>query len=80
MMELSKEELQDRKKYFNACKKLQAKIVLHDKYEYFSNYLRDWEYAILKQVGQSESYNDLPNLDIIGMLKRIKERMLKSNY
>lgn len=78
--ELSKEELKDRKKYFNTCKKIQASIVLHDKYEYFSNYLRDWEYSILKQVGQSESYNDLPNLDVINMLKRIKERMLKSKY
>lgn len=77
MTHLTKEEIKERNKYFNECKKLQSKIVLHDKYEYFSNYLRDYEYSILYQVGQAESYNDLPNFDIIGFLKRIKERMLK---
>ena len=41
MIELSKEELKERNKYFNACKKLQAQIVLHDKYEYFSNHLKN---------------------------------------
>ena len=77
MTHLTKEEIKERNKYFNECKKLQSKIVLHDKYEYFSNHLRDYEYSILYRVGQAESYNDLPNTDMIGFLKRIKERMLK---
>lgn len=77
MLHLTKEEIKERNKYFKTCKKLQSKIVLHDKYEYFSNYLRDYEYSILYRVGQAESYNDLPNTDVIGFLKRIKERMLK---
>lgn len=77
MTHLTKEEIKERNKYFNECKKLQSKIVLHDKYEYFSNYLRDYEYSILYRVGQAESYNDLPNLPIIKLLKQIQSRMLK---
>lgn len=78
MIELSKEELKERNKYFNACKKLQAQIVLHDKYEYFSNHLKNWEFSILKIVGNCNSYQDLPNLDVLQMLKNIKSRMLRS--
>lgn len=77
MTHLTKEEIKERNKYFNECKKLQSKIVLHDKYEYFSNNLRDYEYSILYRVGQAESYNDLPNLPIIKLLKQIQSRMLK---
>lgn len=77
MTHLTKEEIRERNKYFNECKKLQSKIVLHDKYEYFSNHLRDFEYSILYRVGQAESYNDLPNLPIIKLLKQIQSRMLK---
>jgi len=77
MTHLTKEEIKERNKYFNECKKLQSKIVLHDKYEYFSNHLRDYEYSILYRVGQAESYNDLPNLPIIKLLKQIQSRMLK---
>jgi len=77
MLHLTKEEIKERNKYFKTCKKLQSKIVLHDKYEYFSNYLRDYEYSILYRVGQAESYNDLPNLPIIKLLKQIQSRMLK---
>lgn len=77
MTHLTKEEIKERNKYFNECKKLQSKIVLHDKYEYFSNHLRDYEYSILYRVGQAESYNDLPNLPIIELLKQIQSRMLK---
>lgn len=77
MIHLTKEEIKERNKYFNECKKLQSKIVLHDKYEYFSNNLRDYEYSILYRVGQAESYNDLPNLPIIKLLKQIQSRMLK---
>lgn len=77
MIHLTKEEIKERNKYFNECKKLQSKIVLHDKYEYFSNHLRDYEYSILYRVGQAESYNDLPNLPIIKLLKQIQSRMLK---
>lgn len=77
--ELSKEELKERDKYFKLCKKMQAQIVLHNKYEYFSNHLRDYEYSILYQVGQAESYNDLPNLPIVKFLKQIKDRMLQKH-
>lgn len=77
MTHLTKEEIKERNKYFNECKRLQSKIVLHDKYEYFSNHLRDYEYSILYRVGQAESYNDLPNLPIIKLLKQIQSRMLK---
>lgn len=77
MTHLTKEEIKERNKYFNECKKLQSKIMLHDKYEYFSNHLRDYEYSILYRVGQAESYNDLPNLPIIKLLKQIQSRMLK---
>lgn len=77
MTHLTKEEIKERNKYFNECKKLQSKIVLHDKYEYFSNHLKDYEYSILYRVGQAESYNDLPNLPIIKLLKQIQSRMLK---
>ena len=77
MTHLTKEEIKERNKYFNECKKLQSKIVLHDKYEYCSNHLRDYEYSILYRVGQAESYNDLPNLPIIKLLKQIQSRMLK---
>lgn len=77
MTHLTKEEIKERNKYFNECKRLQSKIVLHDKYECFSNHLRDYEYSILYRVGQAESYNDLPNLPIIELLKQIQSRMLK---
>lgn len=77
MTHLTKEEIKERNKYFNECKRLQSKIVLHDKYEYFSNHLKDYEYSILYRVGQAESYNDLPNLPIIKLLKQIQSRMLK---
>lgn len=77
MTHLTKEEIKERNKYFKECKKLQSKIVLHDKYEYFSNHLSDYEYSILYRVGQAESYNDLPNLPIIKLLKQIQSRMLK---
>lgn len=77
MIHLTKEEIKERNKYFNECKKLQSKIVLHDKYEYFSNHLKDYEYSILYRIGQAESYNDLPNLPIIKLLKQIQSRMLK---
>lgn len=30
MLHLTKEEIKERNKYFNECKKLQSKIVLHD--------------------------------------------------
>lgn len=77
MTHFTKEEIKERNKYFNECKQLQSKIVLHDKYEYFSNHLKDYEYSILYRVGQAESYNDLPNLPIIKLLKQIQSRMLK---
>lgn len=77
MTHLTKEEIKERNKYFNECKRLQSKIVLHDKYEYFSNHLKDYEYSILYRIGQAESYNDLPNLPIIKLLKQIQSRMLK---
>lgn len=77
MTHFTKEEIKERNKYFNECKRLQSKIVLHDKYEYFSNHLKDYEYSILYRVGQAESYNDLPNLPIIKLLKQIQSRMLK---
>lgn len=63
-------------KYFNQCKKLQLSIVTHDKYEYFSNHLRDFELSILRIVGNCDSYNDLPNIDILRMLEQFKRRML----
>ena len=77
MTHLTKEEIKEHNKYFNECKRLQSKIVLHDKYEYFSNHLKDYEYSILYRIGQAESYNDLPNLPIIKLLKQIQSRMLK---
>lgn len=63
-------------KYLKQCKKLQSFIVTHNKYEYFSNYLRDWEFSILRIVGNCNSYQDLPNLDVLQMLEQIKKRML----
>lgn len=75
MTHLTKEEIKERNKYFNKCKKLQSKIVCHDRYNYFEP--TQIEYSILRMVAEAESYNDLPNTDVIGFLKRIKERMLK---
>lgn len=63
-------------KYFKQCKKLQLSIVTHDKYEYFSNHLRDHEFSILRIVGNCNSYKDLPNFNVLQMLEQIKKRML----
>lgn len=62
--------------YFKQCKKLQSSIVTHDKYEYFSNHLRDHEFSILRIVGNCNSYKDLPNFNVLQMLEQIKKRML----
>lgn len=51
-------------------------IIKHEKYENFSNDLGSLEYSLLRLVGQAEAYKDLPNLNVIGMLKKIKKRML----
>lgn len=50
-------------------------IIRHKKYESFSNNLSGIENSLLRMVGQAESYKDLPNCDVIGMLSKIKERM-----
>lgn len=50
-------------------------IILHKKYESFSNNLSAIENSLLRMVGQAESYKDLPNCDVFGMLSKIKERM-----
>ena len=63
-------------KYLKQCKKLQSFIVTHDKYEYFSNNLRDYELSILQIVGNCNSYKDLPNFNVLQMLEQIKKRML----
>ena len=63
-------------RYFKQCKKLQLSIVTHDKYEYFSNHLRDHEFSILRIVGNCNSYKDLPNFNVLQMLEQIKKRML----
>lgn len=75
MTHLTKEEIKERNKYFNKCKKLQSKIVCHDRYDYFEP--TQIEYSILRMVAEAESYNDLPNLPIIELLKQIQSRMLK---
>ena len=74
---MTDKHIQDDVKYFNQCKKLQLSIVTHNKYEYFSNYLKDYEFSILRLVGNANSYSDLPNLNIFQMLQQIKERMLR---
>lgn len=63
-------------KYFRQCNKLLMTIIRHKKYESFSNDLRQIEYNLLRIVGQAESYKDLPNCDVIGMLSKIKKRMM----
>lgn len=63
-------------KYLEQCKKLQSYIVTHNKYEYFSNHLLDWELSILRIVGNCDSYQDLPNFNVLRMLEQIKKRML----
>ena len=63
-------------KYFKQCKKLLMSIIKHEKYEDFSNDLGSLEYSLLRLVGQAEAYKDLPNLNVIAMLKKIKKRML----
>ena len=63
-------------RYFKQCKKLQSSIVTHDKYEYFSNHLRDHEFSILRIVGNCNSYKDLPNFNVLQMLEQNKKRML----
>lgn len=65
----------DDDKYFKQCNKLLMSIIRHKKYESFSNNLSGIESSLLRMVGQAESYKDLPNCDVIGMLSKIKERM-----
>ena len=60
-------------KYLKQCKKLQSSIVTHNKYEYFSNHLRDWELSILRIVGNCNFYKDLPNFNVLQMLEQIKK-------
>lgn len=62
--------------YFDECKKTLMYIVRHRKYESFSNNLSEIENSILRVVAQAESYKDLPNCDVYGLLKKIKKRML----
>ena len=73
---ISIDRLKEDVKYFKQCKKLQSSIVTHDKYEYFSNHLRDHEFSILRIVGNCNSYKDLPNFNVLQMLEQIKKRML----
>ena len=73
---ISIDRLKEDVKYFKQCKKLQLSIVTHDKYEYFSNHLRDYEFSILRIVGNCNSYKDLPNFNVLQMLEQIKKRML----
>lgn len=70
------DEQKEKAKYFNQCNKLLLSIIRHEKYESFSNHLLQIESSLLRIVGQAESYNDLPNCDVFGMLKKIKKRML----
>ena len=63
-------------RYFNQCNKLLMSIIRHKKYESFSNSLLEMEHSILRMVGNAESYKDLPNCDVFGMLTKIKKRML----
>lgn len=67
--------MDDNVKYFKQCNKLLMSIIRHKKYESFSNNLSGIENSLLRMVGQAESYKDLPNCDVIGMLSKIKERM-----
>ena len=73
---MTDKQIKEDVKYFKQCKKLQLSIVTHDKYEYFSNYLRDHEFHILRIVGNCNSYKDLPNFNVLQMLEQIKKRML----
>ena len=63
-------------KYFNQCNKFFMSIIRHKKYESFSNNLSEIENSMLRLVGQAESYKDLPNCDVYGMLTKIKKRVL----
>lgn len=74
-----KEDIKEDIKYLKQCKKLQSSIVTHNKYEYFSNHLRDWELSILQIVGNCNSYQDLPNFNVLQMLEQIKKRMLSND-
>lgn len=67
--------MDDNVKYFKQSNKLLMSIIRHKKYESFSNNLSEIESSLLRMVGQAESYKDLPNCDVIGMLSKIKERM-----
>lgn len=69
-------EQRENNKFFKQCKKVLESIISHNKYESFSCKLSHLEERILTMIGQAESYNDLPNCDCMGMLKRIKNRML----
>lgn len=73
---MNSKQVKEDVKYFKQCKKLQLSIVTHDKYEYFSNHLRDYEFSILRIVGNCNSHKDLPNFNVLQMLEQIKERML----
>lgn len=73
---MANKQIKEDIKYFKQCKKLQSSIVTHDKYEYFSNNLRDHEFSILRIVGNCNSYKDLPNFNVLQMLEQIKKRML----
>lgn len=66
----------DKARYFNQCRRTLMFIIKHKKYESFSNNLSQIEYSILRIVGNAETYNDLPNCDVIEMLKKIKQRLL----
>lgn len=66
-------------KFYKQCQRLLTSIITHKKYESFANTLSNLEFSILTRVGNAESYLDLPNFDIIGMLQKIKQRMLSYN-
>ena len=66
----------EKEKFFKQVQKILFSIIKHKNYESFSNHLTLIEYSLLKMVGQADSYKDLPNCDVIGMLKKIKKRLL----
>lgn len=72
-------EEKEKIRFYNQCQKLLTSIISHRKYESFSHTLSSLEYGVLNSVGNAKSYEGLPNFDVVGMLQKIKQRMLSYN-
>ena len=74
---MTDKQITDDIKYFNQCKKLQLFIVTHNKYECFSNHLRDFEFSILRLVGLYNKNLCNEQFDELTRLKKENKKLKK---